>query len=114
MLQDVSLFIDDSGPPAGRNNTGEKATYAPLTGQLVDQRNVGINNPDSPRYAATIGNGNAINPRGGLINAGSAYYGCELLMLVRTARSRCCPAPHVGTPGVTPPASCRCQGAACH
>lgn len=72
----MSLFIDDSGPPGARSNNGEKASSTPLTGQLVDQRNVGINNPDSPRYAATNGNGNGFNSGGGLINAGSAYYGC--------------------------------------
>ena len=72
----MSLFIDDSGPPGARGNAGEKASSTPLTGQLVDQRNVGVNNPDSPRYAATNGNGNGFNSGPGLINAGSAYYGC--------------------------------------
>ena len=73
----MSLFIDDSGPPGARGrNAGEKASSTPLTGQLVDQRNVGVNNPDSPRYAATNNAGNGINSGPGLINAGSAYYGC--------------------------------------
>ncbi|KAK9839198.1 hypothetical protein WJX81_000745 [Elliptochloris bilobata] len=75
-LSDVTMFIDDSSPPADAK--GQKSSVTPLTGQLVDQRNVGRDNPQSSRYAPV--NGGGFNPGGGLIHAGSAYYGCAITL----------------------------------
>lgn len=78
-VQDVTLFIDDSSPPdEGR---GTKASFGPLSGQLVDMR-PRDQQPNS-RFAG-INNGGGFNPGGGLIRAGGASWGGCVLPLLYT------------------------------
>ncbi|KAK9839294.1 hypothetical protein WJX81_005986 [Elliptochloris bilobata] len=63
-LTDVSMFIDDSDPPP--DASGAKATFAPL-GQNANNRNF---QRGGSRFAPLDSDGG-----GGLVHAGSAYYG---------------------------------------
>lgn len=75
--QDVTLFVDDSSPPdEGR---GTKASFGPLSGQLVDMR-PRDQQPNS-RFAG-VNNGGGFNPGGGLIRAGGASWGGCVLPLM--------------------------------
>ena len=76
-VQDVTLFIDDSFP--SDESRGTKASFGPLSGQLVDMR-PRDQQPNS-RFAG-VNNGGGFNPGGGLIRAGGASWGgCVLPLL---------------------------------
>lgn len=71
MAQDVSLFIDDRGPPASH---GTKASFAPASGALV---------PMTPQ--APVSNAAPVNNRG-LIYSGPAFFGCACWLSRKAVR----------------------------